>query len=95
MGDRLACVVLPCLSLWYEPSWGVDYAMCKNVSDVSVDVSDVSESFKSCINVLVCWCGSLSVSCAVKDLLVTTNKVALRWLIWEIGWFDRPLPALT
>ena len=43
MGDRLACVVLPCLSLWYEPSWGVDYAMCKNVSDVSVDVSDVSE----------------------------------------------------
>ena len=22
-------VVLPCLSLWYEPSWGVDYAMCK------------------------------------------------------------------
>ena len=30
------------LSLWYEPSWGVDYAM-RNVSDVSVDVSDVSE----------------------------------------------------
>ena len=45
MGDRLACVVLPCLSLWYEPSWGVDYAMRKNVSDVSVDVSDVSEVY--------------------------------------------------
>ena len=42
MGDRLACA-FPCLSLWYEPSWGVDYAMRKNVSDVSVDVSDVSE----------------------------------------------------
>ena len=41
MGDRLACA-FPCLSLWYEPSWGVDYAM-QNVSDVSVDVSDVSE----------------------------------------------------
>ena len=43
MGDRLACA-FPCLSLWYEPSWGVDYAMRKNVSDVSVDVSDVSEA---------------------------------------------------
>ena len=53
MGDRLACVVLPCLSLWYEPSWGVDYGpnlirliakgYAQNVSDVSVDVSDVSE----------------------------------------------------
>ena len=45
-------VVLPCLSLWYEPSWGVDYAMCKNVSDVSVDVSDVSEVLLTGLNSL-------------------------------------------
>ena len=52
MGDRLAC----CSSMsewWYEPSWGVNCGpkpdrvnsqrVAQIVSDVSVDVSDVSE----------------------------------------------------
>ena len=59
---------------------------CPEFLDKNKDKKENIFSFKSCINVLARCCGSVSVNCAVKYLLVTTNKVALRWLSWGIGW---------